>query len=84
MSEDAPQYSPSLTPYRLIPVLQIPREDLRRGVRDTLFALHQERLRHADSGHWPSILEQIRFWEEVLGWIQTQHCETLNLVGPPE
>jgi len=82
MSEDPVPYSAApRSPQRLIPVLQVPREELRRGVRDTLFVLHQERLWRSDPAAREGILAQITFWEAVLGWIQEQHGDSVNLVG---
>jgi len=82
MSEDPVPYSAApQSPQRLIPVLQVPREELRRGVRDTLFVLHQERLWHSTSAEREGCLAQIAFWEAVLGWIQEQSGDTVNLMG---
>jgi hypothetical protein len=82
MSEDPVPYSATpQSPQRLIPVLQVPREELRRGVRDTLYVLHQERLWHSDPAAREGILAQIAFWEAVLGWIQEQHGDSVNFVG---
>ena len=68
-------------PPRLIPVLQVPREELRRGVRDTLFVLHQERLWRSNAANAEGRLAEIAFWEAVLGWIQEQEGDCVNLVG---
>jgi len=83
MSEDCVPYlaGGDAAPPRLIPVLQVPREELRRGVRDTLFALHQERLWHSNAVGVEGRLAQIAFWEAVLGWIMEQSGDTVNLVG---
>jgi len=83
MSEDRVPYSAGAgaAPERLIPVLQVPREELRRGVRDTLFELHKERLWHSNAAGVEGRLAQIAFWEAVLGWIMEQHGDTVNLVG---
>jgi len=82
MSEDPVPYSAGpQSPQRLIPVLQVPREELRRGVRDTLFALHQERLWRSTPVEKEICLAQIAFWEAVLGWIQQQSGDCVNLVG---
>jgi hypothetical protein len=82
MSEDPLHYSAApQSPQRLIPVLQVPREELRRGVRDTLFVLHQERLWRSKSADREGCLAQIAFWEAVLGWIQEQHGDSVNFVG---
>ena len=84
MSEDPVPYSAGAdaSPTRLIPVLQVPREELRRGVRDTLFALHQERMWKQGRPGEEGVLAQIEFWEAVLGWIQQQRGTWVNLVGP--
>ncbi len=82
MSEDPVPYSAGpQSPQRLIPVLQVPREELRRGVRDTLFVLHQERVRRSTPAEKAGCLAQIAFWEAVLGWIQEQAGDTVNFVG---
>lgn len=79
MSEDRVPYSAA--PTCLIPVLQVPREELRRGVRDTLFVLHQERLSNQGRPGKEGLLAQIVFWEAVLGWIMDQRGDCVNLVG---
>jgi len=82
MSEDPVPYSAGpQSPQRLIPVLQVPREELRRGVRDTLFVLHQERLQRSTPAEKELCLAQITFWEAVLGWIQKEHGDYVNFVG---
>jgi len=53
----------------------------RRGVRDTLFVLHQERLWRSKSADREGCLAQIAFWEAVLGWIQEQGGDHVNFVG---
>ena len=82
MSEDPVPYSATpQAPQRLIPVLQVPREELRRGVRDMLFVLHQERLWRSKSAEREGCLAQIAFWEAVLGWIKEQSGDFVNFVG---
>jgi hypothetical protein len=68
-------------PERLIPVLQLPREELRRGVRDILFELHQERLWKQGYAGEEERLAHIAFWEAVLGWIMDQEGTCVNLIG---
>jgi len=78
-----PPYGPGLTgaaPQRLIPVLQVPRDELRRGVRDILFDLHQERLWKQGYAGEEERLAQIAFWEAVLGWIMEQAGDCVNIV----
>jgi len=69
-------------PQRLIPVLQVPREELRRGVRNLLFELHQERLWKKGYAGAEERLAHMGFWEGVLGWIMDQQGTCVNLVGP--
>jgi hypothetical protein len=79
MSEDRVPYSAA--PTCLIPVLQVPWEELRRGVRDTLFALHQERMWKQGRPGEEGVLAQIAFWEAVLGWLKEHKGTSVNLVG---
>ena len=84
MSEDPVHYSTGADPAPpcLIPVLQVPREELRHGVRNTLFALHQERLSKQGHPGEEQRLAEIAFWEAVLGWVKEQRGDLINLVGP--
>jgi hypothetical protein len=79
-----PPYGPELAsdaPQRLIPVLQVPREELRRGVRDILFELHNERVRRGGDLGADARMAEIAFWEAVLGWVMEQGGDCVNLVG---
>jgi len=81
MSEDRPFYSagPSC-PEPLIEALLVDRDRLIRVLRIALAELNVRRLTTPQLTGEADIIELLRYWDEVFGWIKQQHGDDVVLM----